>query len=83
MHARQRFLNALRGDRVDRAPLLLKGFHYASPDDVEDPGKREIVERVAGQLHLFTGSPYVVSRYPVTSHRRMYPRCRPTSPPEA
>jgi len=71
MNARRRFLGALRGDPIDRVPLFLEGFHYASPAQVKDPLRREIVERIGDQLHLFTPRPYYVSRYLVTPHSRM------------
>ena len=42
MNARKRLLAALRAEAPDRVPLILAGLYQASPEQVEDPGKREI-----------------------------------------
>ena len=71
MDPRSRLLAALRGDPVDRVPLVLEGFHLPPDVEVRDPGKLEILERVAPHLHLFQPGPYYVNRYLVTPERYM------------
>jgi len=71
MNPRDRLLAALRGHPVDRVPLVLEGFHYASPEAAEGPGKREILERVGDQLHFFHGCPSYVNRYFVPPPQRI------------
>lgn len=71
MNPRKRLLAALRGRAVDRVPLILEGFHYASLEHVEDHGKREILDRVTEHLHFFQSYPSFVNRYLVTPPQRM------------
>ncbi len=66
MNLRDRLLGAIRGEPVDRVPLILEEFHYAPSDRVQDPGKQEILERVAQHLSLFQSSPCYVNRCLVT-----------------
>ena len=62
MNPRQRLLGALRGEKIDRVPLILEGFHYASKDDLTDPTKGEILDRVFDQAHFFHQVPAPVNR---------------------
>jgi hypothetical protein len=71
MNPRERLLAALRGRTVDRVPLVLEGFCHASPQEVEDPGKREILERVGEYLHFPQSYPSFVNRYLVTPPQAM------------
>ena len=71
MNPRERLLAALSGRAVDRVPLILEGFHHASAQQVEDPGKREILDRVAEHLHFFQSYPSFVNRYLVTPPQHM------------
>jgi len=71
MNPRDRLLTALRGGTPDRVPLILEGFHYASVDEVDEPAKRELVERVIDRTHFFLNCPFYVNRYLVTPPRRM------------
>lgn len=66
MTPRDRLLRALRGQPVDRVPLLLDGFHYPSADAIEDPGKREIFDRIGHELTFFQSTEAYVNRYLVT-----------------
>ena len=55
MNPRTRFLSAMRGERLDRVPLELPGFHFESREKIAeevDPLKREIAERISDQLHF-------------------------------
>lgn len=71
MNPRERLLAAIRGERVDRVPLVMTGFHFESLDEVRDPGKREILERVHDQLHFFHSCPSFINRYLVTPPQRI------------
>jgi uroporphyrinogen-III decarboxylase len=71
MTARERLLNALRGEFPDRVPLVLEGFHLPRKDAEEEPAKREILDRVHEQLHFFVDVPTFVNRYLVTPPQRM------------
>ena len=49
MNPKERMLAAIRGDEVDRVPLDLAGFTYASTEEIDrrtDPRKREIAHRI-------------------------------------
>lgn len=59
MNPRVRLLSAVRGQITDRVPLVLEGFHYPQPDNVSDPGKREILDRIGNDLHFFHSCPVV------------------------
>ena len=71
MNPRERLLTTLRGQTADRVPLILEGFHHASPESVVDPGKRAILDRVGDQLHFFQLYYSYVNRYLVTPPQRM------------
>ena len=71
MNPRERLLATLRGDQADRVPLVMDGFHYAALDDVKEPARREILDRVFEQLHFFHTCPSFVNRYLVTPPERM------------
>jgi len=74
MTPRERFLAVMRGEITDRVPLELPGFHYASREDlahVENPRKREIVERVFDQLHFSVDVKNDHNRFLCTPPQRM------------
>jgi len=71
MNPRERLLTTLRGERADRVPLVLEGFHHASPDEEPEPTKREILERVFDRLHYFHHTDAFVNRYLVTPPQRI------------
>jgi len=71
MNPRDRLLATLRGKRVDRVPLVLEGFHYPSASDIADPAKREVVDRISGEVHFFHVCPAFVNRYLVTPPQRV------------
>lgn len=71
MNPRQRLLAVMRAEAVDRVPLVLEGFDYASPERIEDAGKREILDRVGEHLHFRQGYPAFVNRYLVTPRQRI------------
>ena len=69
MNPRERFLNAVKGEPVDRVPLVLEKFHAPSResvDDLPDPGVREIAHRIFGETHYGVDVPSYVNRYLVT-----------------
>lgn len=71
MNPRERLLATLRGKAVDRVPLILEGFHHASPEGVRDPGKKQILDRVGEHLHYAQSYPSSANRYLVTPPQRM------------
>ena len=71
MSPRERLLTTLRGGKPDRVPLSLYGFHYQSPDQIDEPGKREIVARIHDETHYEVGSNSFVNRYLVTPPQRL------------
>jgi len=69
MNPRERLLAALRGQPVDRVPLVLEGFHFAFRRQIEqhpDPGRREIARRAHDALVYYVDFPSHVNRYLVT-----------------
>lgn len=66
MGARERLLSTLRGLPADRVPLIMEHFHFRSLADVQDPGKVEIINRVADHLHFWHTCEAYVNRYMVT-----------------
>jgi len=71
MNPRQRLLAVMRAEAADRVPLVLAGLYQASPERVEDPGKREILDRVGEHLHFRQSYPAYVNRYLVTPRQRI------------
>jgi len=75
MNPRDRLLKTLRGERADRVPLILDGFHYASRAEIEaepDPARREIAHRIFDQTAAHVGCPSFVNRYLVTPPQRIH-----------
>ena len=73
MNPRERLLNALRGEPVDRVPLAL-GFDYRTRANIDaggDPAQRELAHRVLDQTHCFVGCPTGVNRYLVTPEQHI------------
>jgi uroporphyrinogen-III decarboxylase len=66
MTARDRLLAVLKGQPADRVPLLMEHFHYRTLDEVKDPGKIEIINRVKNHLHFWHPCEAYVNRYMVT-----------------
>ena len=71
VNPRERLLGTIRGGKVDRVPLLLHDFHYASPEDVEEAAKRPIVERMLDETHFLVSFPAFINRYLVTPPQRI------------
>ncbi|MBS3762125.1 MAG: hypothetical protein KGZ25_02355 [Planctomycetes bacterium] len=74
MYPRERLLNALQGKPADRVPLFLQGFHYTSREELEElenPRKREIAERIFDETTYRFCVPSYVNRYLVTPPQRM------------
>ena len=71
MNPRQRLLTTLRGGTPDRVPLILEGFHFASPDELQDSTKQEILSRVFDQVHYSHQVEAFVNRYLVTPPQRI------------
>ena len=69
MNPKNRLMNTLRGERADRVPLVVDGFHFASRAEVDadpDPAKREIGHRILDQTAYHVEVPAFVNRYLVT-----------------
>lgn len=74
MNPRERLLNALRGEPVDRVPLALEGSDYRTRANIDvggDPARREIAHRVFDQTHCFVGCRTGVNRYLVTPEQHI------------
>jgi hypothetical protein len=71
---RERFLAALRGRPVDRVPLDLEGLHFATREQVEaleDPGRRELAERVVPHTAYPVYAPGGMNRWLMTLPEHM------------
>ena len=69
MNPRERVLKTIRGERADRVPLVLEGFHCATPEQlhaIDDRARRRIAERIHGQTAAFVNCNSFVNRYLVT-----------------
>lgn len=66
MTPRERFLGALRGDRIDRVPLDLHSFTHPTNKGLRDPGMQEILDRIGEELAFLHTVPSEVNRYLVT-----------------
>ena len=71
MTPRDRLLTTIRGGMADRVPLVLEKFHCASPDELADPLRREIAERVYRELTCAVTAPTGLNRYLVTDPRHI------------
>jgi len=69
MNPKDRYLRTLRGQPVDRVPLELAGFQFASRREVDahrDPLRREVAHRVFDEQTFYVDVPSYVNRYLVT-----------------
>ena len=73
MNPRDRFLGMVRGERVDRVPLVLEGLQAAAPSDLTDPGRREIAERIGHEMHYDHIVLHETNRYLLTDPRHITP----------
>jgi len=74
MTPRERLLNAIRGEEVDRAPLVLPGLMFrtrAAVDQCPDPYKRSLAQRVFEHSTWRWNVPSFINRYLVTPPQRM------------
>ena len=71
MNPRERLLTTLRGGTADRVPLILHGLQHVQLDEIKEPAKHEIVERVIDQMHFVWNVPSYVNRYLVTPPQRI------------
>ncbi len=74
MSPRERFLAALRGEKVDRVPIHLLGFNFSNREQVaslKDPARREIAERIFDQTIFIHSIPSYINRYLVTPPQRI------------
>ena len=74
MNPRERLLRAMRGQPVDRVPLVLPHCQLASADglaEIQDPLRRRLAERTFGRMHFDVGVPACVNRYLVTPPQRI------------
>ena len=65
MNPRELFLGVMRGETIDRVPLVLEGFACATLGQiaaVEDPGRREIMERSFAYLAAPVAAGYMGNR---------------------
>jgi hypothetical protein len=76
MNPRQRLLTTLKGGVADRVPLILQGFHCESTQEIGDPARREIADRIHSEIHYFIHCPAFINRYLVTPPQRMKEVCR-------
>jgi hypothetical protein len=63
----------VRGERVDRVPLVLEGLQARSPSDLADPGRREIAERIGHEMHYDHIVLPETNRYLLTDPRHITP----------
>ena len=69
MNTRQRFLGTLKGEKVNRVPIILDGFNFSTREEIktiEDPGRREIAYRIFPHTISFINHPSFINRYLVT-----------------
>lgn len=74
MSPRERFLGAIRGQTIDRVPLILHGFSCQSHDDVskiDNPFRRQITERIIDETHFTVQVPSYINRMLVTPPQRI------------
>lgn len=74
MNVRDRFLKTVRGETADRVPLDLPRTHRNTREqiaEIDDPGRREIAERVFPYHIASWGVPTGVNRYLVTPPQRI------------
>ena len=80
MGPRERLLTTLRGGTADRVPLILEGFHYADRDEVTEPAKRALLDRIFDQTHFFLGVNAQGNRLLMTPPQRLRRTRREESP---
>ena len=69
MNPRERLLKTIRGERADRVPLVLEGFHCTTRDQldaIDDGARRHIAQRIYGQTAAPVNCNSFVNRYLVT-----------------
>ena len=69
MNPRERLLKTIRGERADRVPLVLEGFHCATRDRLDafdDGARRRIAQRIYDQTAALVDCNSFVNRYLVT-----------------
>ena len=75
MNPRERLLNALRGEPVDRVPLVPEGLDFRTRENIDaggDPARREIAHRIFDQTHCFVVCRTGVNRYLVTPEQHIH-----------
>ncbi|MEK7398357.1 MAG: uroporphyrinogen decarboxylase family protein [Candidatus Poribacteria bacterium] len=73
MSPRERILKALKGQKVDRVPIVLPGFICASHDDLDrmkDPFRKRIAERIIDETVFMFDVPSYINRMLVTPPQR-------------
>jgi hypothetical protein len=74
MNPRERLLSAIRGESIDRVPLMLDGFvatEKSTVDAINDPLQHDIASRVFDNTCGFIEHPSHVNRYLVTPNQYM------------
>ena len=75
MNPSARFLQTIRGERADRVPLHLPGFHARTREEIDtwpDPRRRAIAERIFDETHFEAGVPSHINRMLVTPPQRIH-----------
>lgn len=74
MRVKDRLLEAMHGEKVDRVPLQILGFNFASQDQIaslKDPARKEIAERIFEHTTFSSNIPSYINRYLVTPPQRI------------
>lgn len=80
MNPRERIVGAIRGEAVDRVPLVLPHCQLASREDlakIEDPLRQRLAERVLDRMHFEVNIPSFVNRMLVTPPQRIHTESEP------
>ncbi len=73
MNPRERILGAMRGDEIDRVPMIMHGLMCQSHDQIDraaDPLRRKLMERVVDETHFTVQVPSYINRMLVTPPQR-------------
>lgn len=69
MKTAERFLKAIKGEKVDRVPLHILGFNYKSLEEIKEikcPKRREIAQQIFNETIYIHQVPSYINRYLVT-----------------
>jgi hypothetical protein len=74
MNPRDRLLRAMRGQSIDRVPIILHGFMCQSHDNmskINDPLRKKLIKRVIDETHFTMQVPSHINRMLVTPTQRI------------